>query len=63
MSLKGESLMDEEVKPTPEPEREPFDPHTMPLDNDDDARFLDPSDSRRLHVERLRGRRFEEDED
>lgn len=52
--------MDEVVKPTPEPSREPFDPHLGPLDNEDDARFLDPADPRRMEIERKRGRPFSE---
>lgn len=43
---------------------EPSDPHMGPLDNDEDARYLDPSDPRRLEVERKRGRAFDaSDED
>jgi hypothetical protein len=55
--------MDKEVRPNPEPAREPFDAHVMPLDDIDDARFLDPTDPRRLEVEKYRGRKFGEDED
>lgn len=36
----------------------PSDPHTMPLDDDDDARYLERTDPRRLEVEAKRGRRF-----
>lgn len=39
------------------------DPHMMPLDDEDDARYLDPSDPRRREVERKRGRPFRDDED
>lgn len=53
----------EEVEPNPEPAREPFDPHMMPLDDEEDARFLDPTDSRRLEIERKRGRPFNQEED
>jgi hypothetical protein len=55
--------MTDEVKPNPEPAREPFDAHVMPLDDDDDARHLDPTDPRRREVEARRGRPFREDED
>jgi hypothetical protein len=41
---------------------EPSDPHQPPLDNDDDARHLDPADPRRLEVEQRRGRPFTDDE-
>ena len=51
-----------DVEPTPEPALEVSDPHTGPLDDDDDARYLDPSDNRRRAVEQVRGRRFGEDE-
>jgi hypothetical protein len=51
----------EEVRPNPEPAREPFDPHQGPLDNPEDARYLDPADPRRLEVERGRGRPFRDD--
>jgi hypothetical protein len=47
---------------TPEPAREPFDPHLGPLDDDDDARYLDPVDPRRLEIERRRGHSFDDDE-
>jgi hypothetical protein len=52
-----------EVPARPEPAREPFDPHLPPLDDDNDARHLDPADSRRLDVERRRGRSFNQDDD
>lgn len=51
-----------EVKPNPEPAREPFDPHMGPLDDDRDARFLRPSDPRRVEVERRHGPAFLEGE-
>ena len=54
--------MTEEVKPNPEPAREPFDPHMIPLDDPEDARFLDPADPRRLEVERKRGRSFRDED-
>lgn len=53
---------DDDVEPAPEPDREVSDPHTGPLDDDDDARYLDPVDPRRREVEARRGRRFGEDE-
>jgi hypothetical protein len=33
-----------------------------PLDDEDDARYLDPSDPRRLDIERKRGRPFGEED-
>jgi hypothetical protein len=50
--------------------REPFDrldaersdPHTPPLDNDDDAQYLDPIDPRRRAIEAKRGKPFDEPE-
>ena len=51
-----------EVTPNPEPAREPFDPHLIePLDDEDDGRWLDPADFRRLAIERRRGRPFDEE--
>lgn len=52
-----------EPDPNPEPAREPFDPHMAPLDDDDDARHLDPADPRRIAVERERGAPFTDDEE
>jgi len=52
----------EQVRPNREPAREPFDPHMGPLDDEDDARYLDPSDPRRLDIERKRGRPFGEED-
>jgi hypothetical protein len=49
----------EKPDPTPEPDQEPSDLHIGPLDDDDDARYLDPVDPRRRDVERRRGRPFE----
>jgi hypothetical protein len=43
------------VVPTPEPSREPFDPHMMPLDDEGDYIFLDRSDPRRKVIESRRG--------
>lgn len=54
---------EDEVQPViPEPREEVSDPHTGPLDDDDDARYLDPVDPRRREVESKRGRPFGEDE-
>jgi hypothetical protein len=50
------------VEPGPEPDHERSDPHQPPLDDDEDARYLDPADPRRLDVERRRGRPFREGE-
>lgn len=44
-------------------DREPSDPHMMPLDDEDDARYLDPSDPRRREVEAKRGRPFRDDDE
>lgn len=38
---------DEDVEPNPEPDEDPSDPHRGPLDDPDDARFLDRDDERR----------------
>jgi hypothetical protein len=47
-----------DVEPAPEPTEEVSDPHTGPLDDDDDARYLSPNDERRRRVEKARGRPF-----
>jgi hypothetical protein len=44
-----------------QPELERSDPHEMPLDDDDDGRYLDRQDPRRLDAERRRGRPFEDE--
>ena len=49
-------------EPQPDPEREPVDFHRGPLDDDEDGRWLERDDPRRLEAERRRGRRFDEDE-
>jgi hypothetical protein len=49
--------------PTPEPGSEPADLHEGPLDDDDDARYLDPVDPRRRDAEQRRGRRFDDDDE
>jgi hypothetical protein len=54
---------DIEVQPSPEPDHELSDLHLGPLDNDDDARYLDPIDSRRRTIERQRGRQFTDDDE
>ena len=44
------------IQPRPEPGEEPVDRHdTIPLDNDDDVRWLRPDDPRRLEIELRRG--------
>lgn len=56
---------DEEVdwgRPADDPEEEPVDHHRGPLDNDEDGRWLDRDDPRRLAAEERRGRRFDDDE-
>ena len=40
--------------PAPDPACSPVDRHRGPLDDDDDARFLDRDDPRRAEVERRR---------
>ena len=51
-----------DLEPAPEPDEEPSDPHTAPLDDDDDARHLDPVDPRRREAEQRRGRSFDDDD-
>jgi hypothetical protein len=53
-------MIETDPAPNPEPFADPADSHTGPLDDDDDARYLDPTDPRRLDVERRRGRPFTE---
>lgn len=52
----------EEVEPVAEPAADPSDPHSVDLEDEEDARFLDPADPRRLAVERERGRPFTDDD-
>jgi hypothetical protein len=40
-----------DAEPTPEPAQEPSDPHTPPLDDIEDAKYLDEDDPRRKEVE------------
>jgi hypothetical protein len=49
-----------EPEPAPEPEREPVDIHRGPLDEDEDGRWLERDDPRRLAAEKRRGRPFDE---
>jgi hypothetical protein len=51
-----------DVEPTPEPGEDPSDPHTGPLDDDEDGRFLERDDPRRVEAERRRGKAFDDDE-
>ena len=51
-----------DVEPAPEPDQEPSDPHAAPLDDDDDARNLDPVDPRRREAEQRRGGSFDDEE-
>jgi hypothetical protein len=46
---------------TIEPEFEPVDRHRGPLDDDEDGRWLEPRDSRRINAERRRGELFDAD--
>lgn len=49
--------------PRDEPEEEVVDSHRgMPLDDDEDGRWLDSDDPRRLEAEHRRGRPFDDDE-
>jgi hypothetical protein len=60
---RGENYLerrDDDVDPAPEPDHEPSDPHRGPLDDDEDGRFLERDDPRRLEAERRRGRPFDE---
>jgi hypothetical protein len=50
-----------DVEANPEPAEDPSDPHTGPLDDDEDGRFLRENDPRRIAAESRRGRRFRED--
>lgn len=44
------------IQPRPEPGEEPVDRHdVIPLDNEDDVRWLRPDDPRRLEIELRRG--------
>jgi hypothetical protein len=51
-------MIDPRTPQTPEPVREPFDPHLGPLDDDDDARWLSDDDPRRVALEHRHGRRW-----
>jgi hypothetical protein len=46
----------------PEPDPSPSDMHVMPLDDEEDGRYLERGDLRRVAAERLRGRSFDEDD-
>jgi hypothetical protein len=45
----------------PEPATEPVDQHRGPLDRDEDGRWLNPDDPRRIEAERRLGRSFDAD--
>ena len=62
-AVEVEPTEDDEVEPTAEPADEPSDPHAPPLDDENDARYLDPVDSRRREAERHRGRSFNDDDE
>jgi hypothetical protein len=51
-----------DVEPAPEPDNEPVDGHRGPLDDDEDGRWLERDDPRRIEAERRRGRPFDQDE-
>jgi hypothetical protein len=53
---------DTDVEPMREPDREPVDLHRGPLDDDEDGRWLERDDPRRVEAERRRGRPFDQDE-
>lgn len=44
----------EDAEPKPEPAKEPADPHTPPLDDIEDAKWLDPDDPRRKAIEEFK---------
>jgi hypothetical protein len=55
---------DDTPEPTPEPAEEPVDDHRrIPLDDDEDGRWLQRDDPRRLAAEERRGKRFDSDEE
>lgn len=47
--------------PARDPDEEPVDHHRGPLDRDEDGRWLDRDDPRRIAAEERLGRRFEDD--
>jgi hypothetical protein len=61
--MPGGTVTTETPDPNPEPFQEPSDPHMAPLEDDEDARYLDPVDPRRIEVERRRGRPFLDDDE
>jgi len=60
----AETRGEPDVEPSePEPaDADASDPHTGPLDDDEDARHLARDDPRRLEAEERRGRAFDDDE-
>ena len=52
-----------DTRPMAEPEAEPSDPHTPPLDDREDGRYLRRDDPRRLEAEGERGRPFDDDDE
>jgi hypothetical protein len=49
--------------PQPDPEHEPVDLHRGPLDDDEDGRWLERDDPRRVEAELRRGRPFDQDDE
>lgn len=45
----------EDAEPKPEPAKEPADPHTPPLDDVEDAKWLAEDDPRRKEIEKFKG--------
>jgi hypothetical protein len=54
---------DFEFDPAPEPDTEHVDLHRGPLDDDEDGRWLERHDPRRIEAERRRGRPFDVDDE
>ena len=54
---------DDTFPPAPQPLIEPVDLHRGPLDDDEDGRWLDRDDPRRIEAERRRGRPFDDERD
>jgi hypothetical protein len=50
-------------EPADDPKEEPVDRHRGPLDRDEDGRWLDRDDPRRVEAEKRLGHRFSDEED
>lgn len=63
-NLRDLDIEEDTPDPTVEPDEDPADDHRrIPLDNDEDGRWLDPDDPRRVEAEKRLGRLFEEEGD